>query len=506
MKRGIVYLIGAGPGDPGLITLKGIDYLRRADTVVYDQLIGDRILDIVPQGVEKIFVGKTGDQHFAEQEQINALLVKKARQGKIVARLKGGDPFVFGRGGEEAQFLKDNGIGFEIVPGITSAVAVPEYAGIPVTQRGLASSVAIITGHEDPLKKGSSINWRKLATAVDTLVFLMGMQNLAEIATRLIESGCSPDTPVAVIKDGTLPTQKVVAGTLGNIAAKAKRAKMAAPAVIVVGKVAELRDQLKWFDTMPLFGKGILITRAGAQSRGFERLLIERGARPIVFPLIEIKPIVRNKKLDDALGRLTDYDWIIFTSVNGVELFFERLHSLGLDARALAKARIAAIGPSTGVSLRKQGLCADYVPGKYTGRDMVSGMKKLGISGARVLLPRADIADNEISSGLVKLGAMIDEFAIYHTVKPGFKASELKRLLSDSNVDIITFASSSTVTNFVNELTGKEISQIKAKIACIGPKTAATAGKAGLTVDIIAEEQTMAGLARAIEDHITKEK
>jgi uroporphyrinogen III methyltransferase / synthase len=506
MKKGIVYLIGAGPGDPGLITVKGVEYLKKADVVIYDQLIGKRILEYVPAKAERIFVGKTGDKHFAEQEEINSLLVEKARQGNTVARLKGGDPFVFGRGGEEADFLKANHVAYEIVPGISSAVAVPAYAGIPVTYRGLSSSVAVVTGHEDPLKKDSSINWRHLAVGVDTLVFLMGMQNLAQIAEKLIQSGRKATTPVAIIKDGTLPVQKTVTGTLGNIAEKAGKAKISAPAVIVVGAVAGLRERLKWFDSMPLFGKTILITRAGPQSAGLDKLLAERGAQTIAFPVIEIKPIAVNRKLDKAILQLYDYDWVLFTSVNGVELFFARLAALGLDTRAFSGIKVGTIGLATCEILAKHGINADFVPRKYTGHDLIAGMAKLNVRGARILMPRADIADNEVTSGLARLGATVDEFAIYRTVLPSHRPNELKNLVSSRRIDIITFTSSSTVTNFLSLLDDYGKSRVKPTVACIGLKTAEAARRAGLKVDIIAKEQTMAGLVRSIEEHFREGK
>jgi uroporphyrinogen III methyltransferase/synthase len=507
MKKGKVYLIGAGPGDPGLITLRGIEYLRRADVVIFDQLIGGRVLeDYASPSAEKIFVGKTGKRHFAEQAQINAVLVQKARQGKMVARLKGGDPFVFGRGGEEADFLREHDIEYEIVPGITSAISVPTYAGIPVTHRGLSSSLAIVTGHEDPLKKGSSINWRGLATGADTLVFLMGMQNLSQIAAKLMESGRAGNEPVAVIKDGTLPTQKIVTGTLGTIAARAKKEKMTAPAVIIVGEVVKLRKRLSWFDTMPLFGKRVLVTRASLQSKGLEQLLIECGAHPVLLPVIEIKPILKSGPLDNAVKRVRNYNWLVFTSVNGVELLFNKLYELGLDARALADVKIGVIGPATCESLRKHGINADYIPETYTGRGFISGMKKLHVKGQMMLLLRADIADDEITSGLRNLGAVVDEFAIYRTVKPKRNLYQLRKLVLNDYLDVITFTSSSTVTNFLSEMNSEDTSKIKARIACIGPKTAATARKAGLKVHILARTQTIPGLIQAMQKYFQEEK
>jgi uroporphyrinogen III methyltransferase / synthase len=502
---GKVYLVGAGPGDPSLISVKAVQCLRKADVVIYDQLAAGQALGYSRDEAEKIFVGKTGKVHFAEQDEINLLLMKKAKQGNIVVRLKGGDPFVFGRGGEEADFLHNNGVAFEVVPGITSAIAVPAYAGIPVTHRGMSSSVAIVTGHEDPGKKGTSINWKGLATGVDTLVFLMGMQNLSQIAKTLMACGRKPQTPVAVVKDGTLPVQVVTTGTLQNIEGRVKKEGITAPAVIVVGDVVKLRERLSWYEKQPLFGKRVLITRAGPQSSSFESLLYERGAMPVLFPTIDIKPIIKNKKLDEAISRLRDYDWIVFTSVNGVEIFFGKLQRLGLDTRALANAKVGAIGPATCKALETHGIRPDYVPEKYTGHDFILGLKGKKLAGKKILLPRADIADDEIIKGLVNLRAEVDEVAVYHTVRPKYDKAELLKLLVPGELDIITFTSSSTVTNFVAGLSPKEISRVRSKIACIGPKTAETASLAGLRVHVTAGTQTMPGLLEAMEDYFRED-
>ncbi|RPJ62049.1 MAG: uroporphyrinogen-III C-methyltransferase, partial [Dehalococcoidia bacterium] len=428
-----------------------------------------------------------------------------ARQGKIVVRLKGGDPFVFGRGGEEADFLLENGIPFEIIPGITSAIAVPAYAGIPVTYRGISSSVAIVTGHEDPQKSSSSINWKGLATGVDTLVFLMGMQNLAKITRILVECGKKPETPVAVIKEGTLPVQIMVKGTLKNIAARVLKKGITSPAVIIVGNVVELSERLNWYDKLPLFGKRIMVTRAGSQSAGFQSLLFEHGAMPIEFPTIEIKPIIRSKKLDNAISQISTYDWIFLTSVNGVEIFFQRMKKFGLDARALSGLLIGVIGPATGKALVNHGITPDYMPGVYTGNDFITGIKDRHLAGKRVLLPRADIADDEIIRGLLKLKAKVDEIALYHTVHPDYDVTEFRKLILGNNIDIITFTSSSTVNNFISGLGKRDIKRISAIIACIGPKTAFTAEKAGLKVNIVAKKQTMEGLLEAMEDYLREE-
>ncbi|MBN1376126.1 MAG: uroporphyrinogen-III C-methyltransferase [Dehalococcoidia bacterium] len=505
VKIGKVFLVGAGPGDPALITIKAIKCLQKADVVIYDQLVAPQLLGYTSPQAERIYVGKSGDKHTAEQDEINLMLAQLARRGKIVVRLKGGDPFVFGRGGEEADFLCKNALPFEIVPGITSAIAVPAYAGIPVTYRGISSSLAIVTGHEDPRKSTSSINWRGLAAGVDTLIFLMGMQNLALITDKLVECGKPPDTPVAVIKDGTLPAQVIVKGSLQTIAAQVRKKRITAPAVIVIGNVVKLSERLNWYPKLSLFGRRVLITRAGLQSADFEAQLFERGAVPVKFPMIEIKAIKRNSKLDTAIKQLGSYDWIIFTSVNGVDIFFQRLQKHGLDARALSGTKIGAIGPATSRLLENRGVVADYIPVVYTAQGIVDGIKSQSMQGKRVLIPRADIADDELVQGLTRMKAKVDNIHVYRTVRPEYDVRQFKKLVLDKEIDIITFTSSSTVKNFIAVLNSKEIAKIRAIIACIGPKTAMTASNAGFRVNIVAKKQTLDGLLREMEDYFRED-
>lgn len=501
MKVGKVYLVGAGPGEPGLVTLKGLECLKEADVIIYDRLLDERILDLASSRAEKIYVGKTAGEHPRPQPEINRLLVAKAQEGRTVVRLKGGDPFVLGRGGEEAEALADNKISFEVVPGVTSAVAVPAYAGIPVTHRALASSLAVITGHEEPGKVDSSLNWEKLATAVDTLVFLMGMQNLPEIIARLMEYGRPPKTPVAVIAEGTKPTQKTVVGDLSNIATRVKEHQLSAPAIIVVGEVVRLREKLGWFENRPLFGKRILVTRARHQAGTLSRLLAAHGAQPIELPAIEIEPVPGTRELDRAIARLDRYHWLIFTSANGVAAFFDRLYALDLDARTLKGLKIGAIGPATAQALTTKGITPDYVPSVFTSEGIIAGLKSAGISGQRFLLPRADIADEELTGGITRLGGKVDEIAVYRTVPVPETISRARHMLAGGEIDVITFTSSSTVANLMVALKGKKVKMSTAKVACIGPKTADTATRAGLKVDILAGEQTIAGLVQAIEDY-----
>ena len=505
MKTGKVYLVGAGPGDPGLITRKGLECLRQADVIIYDRLLDKWLLDEAPSAAERIYVGKTVGEHIKPQSEINQLLVAKAKDGKTVVRLKGGDPFVLGRGGEEAGILVDNNIPFEVVPGVTSAVAVPAYAGIPVTHRGLASSFAVITGHEDPGKDNSSINWEKLAMGVDTLVFLMGMQNLRQIVAKLLEYGRPPDTPVAVIKDGTKPEQKAVVGSLKDIVAKVDENRLRPPAVIVVGEVVKLRGKLRWFDNRPLFGKRVLVTRARHQASVLSQLLSERGAQPVELPVIDIQTIDDTTELDQAISYLGQYQWVVFTSVNGVEAFFQRLHSLNLDSRALKNLRVGTIGPATARAVEDKGIIPDYVPEVYTSEGIIAGFRSLGVIGQRFLLPRADIADKELTEGISQLGAEVHEVTAYMTVPVAGGIARAKQVLLSGEIDVITFTSSSTVFNLVAAFKKEQLAINSIKVACIGPKTADTATRAGLRVDIIASEQTIAGLVAAIEEYFAKE-
>jgi uroporphyrinogen III methyltransferase/synthase len=431
------------------------------------------------------------------------LLVAKAREGKMVVRLKGGDPFVLGRGGEEAETLAGNGIPLEVVPGVSSAYAVPAYAGIPVTDRRLASSFMVLTGHEDADKVESTIHWDKVSVGSDTLVILMGMNNMAPIVTELIRNGRPASTPVAVISQGTGPQQRTVVGTLKDIADRARKEGIAAPAVIVVGEVVKLRGHLRWFDNLPLFSKRILVTRPEEQAEELSQLLRGRGALPIEMPVIKIIPPVSWEELDQAIqGR--NYGWVVFTSVNAVEMFFSRLHALRLDTRWLGEVKIGAIGPVTAKTLEKHGVCPDYVPQVYTSQGFLSGLAKKAVQGQKILLPRADIAGNELTDGLTGLHAEVHQVTAYRTVAADAD-SPGKEMLLKGEIDIITFTSASTVNNLMAVL-GKEWQAIKkAKLACIGPNTAAVLEQKGLKPDIVAVEHTIPGLVAAIEQYYEAE-
>ena len=497
---GLVYLVGAGPGDPGLITVRGLECVGKAQVLVYDRLASPQLLAAAGEGAELIYVGKSAHQHALSQDEINALLVRKAQDGKIVVRLKGGDPFVFGRGGEEAEVLVEAGIPFEVVPGVTSAVAVPAYAGIPVTHRGYTSTLAIITGHEDPTKDSGDIDWAKISTGAGTLVFLMGVGNLPLIVESLIKNGRSPDTPAAVISWGTEPRQRTVTGRLDEIAEKVRQAAITPPAVTVVGEVVHLRERLRWFDTRPLFGKRVLVTRAREQASILCARLRDLGAEPVELSTIKIAPPDDFGPLDQAIERLSTYQWVIFTSVNGVESFMRRLWSRGYDARAFGAVKLAAIGPVTAQELEKSALRADYMPGEYVAEAISEGITVS--PGDRILLPRADLARPALAQELAAQGALVDEVVAYRTV-PDETARAKVRMLLDTKPDIVTFASSSTVQNLAaalrSELGENWASALAgATIACIGPITAQTAQELGLKVDVVAPEHTIEGLLEAI--------
>lgn len=502
MSTGKVYLVGAGPGDPGLITVKGLEMIKRADVLVYDRLAAPRLLGYAPEGAERIYVGKRPDRHTLTQEEINDLLVRKAKEGKVVVRLKGGDPFVFGRGGEEAEILAEHGIDFEVVPGITSAIAVPAYAGIPITHRDYNSSFAVVTGHERPEKTESSIDWKHLAQAAETLILLMGVGNLSFIREQLIRNGRSPDTPVALIRWGTRVEQQTLTATLGDVVERVEEARFQPPAVIVVGEVVKLRETLKWFERKPLFGKRVLVTRARSQASALSERIEALGGEAIEFPVIRITRPARQDLLDAALSRLEDYDWVVFTSANGVKSFFRRLRELKLDIRRMAKAKVAAIGPQTAEALMEKGLQVDVLPGEYRAEALVEAMASRVKAGEKVLLPRADIARKVLARELERLGAEVTEVDAYDTRVGTENADEVARLLEEGAIHVITFTSSSTVRNFVQAIrTVREDWKsliAAAQIACIGPITARTAEELGLGVDAVAETYTIDGLVNTL--------
>lgn len=500
---GKVYLIGAGPGDPGLFTLKGKEILSKADAVIYDRLASSRVLAFAPETAEKIYVGKRSGQHAANQDAINQLIVDKAKEGKIVARLKGGDPFIFGRGGEEAQILSKEGIPFEIVPGITSAIAVPAYAGIPLTHRTYTASVALITGHrkfEDDER--AEIDWKNLAKGVGTLVFLMGISNLPNIAENLQKFGRSPDTPVAVIRWGTTPRHRSVTGTLSNIVHKVKEANIKPPAIIVVGDVVRLKEEISWFEHLPLLGKRIIVTRTRTQASALVNGLEALGAECIELPTIEIRPPDDMEALDTAIRRAGSYEWIIFSSTNAVERFLSRLFEIGLDVRHLGRCGIAAVGTATAEALHRYHIRPNLVPKDFRAEGLLEAFEKMETAVHRILIPRAEKAREVLPEGLGKLGAHVDVVAAYKTVPSEISEEQIETIEAEP-VDLVTFTSSSTVKNFcsmVPENIRKKIFET-AKIASIGPITSKTSRDLGLDVTIEPEKSTIDDLINAIKEY-----
>ena len=500
MKNSYVYLVGAGPGDEDLITIKGLNCIKAADVILYDRLANPNLLKHAKATAVLIDVGKSPNNHQYSQEEINQLLVDMAKTNGVVTRLKGGDPYVFGRGGEEVIKLKEASIPFEVVPGITSAISVPSYAGIPVTHRGLSTSFHVITGNEDPTKAESSVNYEALAKLSGTLVFLMGMANLEDIAKQLIQFGKAANTPAAIIHRGTTGRQRVVTGTLETIVEVATKNEIKAPSIIIVGAVVGLRDSLNWFEGLPLFGKRILVTRTRQQAGALTKELKALGAEVIEYPTIEIVPPEDFTNIDNTLRALHPFNYTIFTSVNGVKAFFDRLRHLKIDIRDMGLSKIIAIGTATAEALEEKGLRVEYIPEVFTAEGILEGLQWVIKKGDSVLLPRADIARKNLVEGLIQLGAEVEELEMYRTILPIHKKEELGEMLQEG-IDIITFTSSSTVTNFI-EILGKEnISALEiSKIAVIGPITAETARKAGLNVAIEAKQYTIEGLVEGIRE------
>lgn len=498
--KGLVYLVGAGPGDYKLISVKALKCIKAADTIVYDRLADDRLLSHARPDAEMIYVGKASSAHTMKQDDINQLLVDKAKEGKTVVRLKGGDPFVFGRGGEEALKLFENGLPFEIIPGVTSAISVPAYAGIPVTHRGIATSFAVVTGHEDPAKPESTIRWDKLSTGVDTLVFLMGVENLEHITAKLIEHGRPENTPAAVIRWGTKPEQRVLVTTVGRAAADVISHNIKPPAIFIVGEVVKLREQLAWFDQKLLFGKKVLVTRAREQASALTAELEKLGADCLEAPAIKIVPPDSFEQLDKAIENLHSYNWLVFTSVNGVDYFYRRLHKTGRDTRALAAIKVAAIGIQTAEQLKSYGVIADIVPAEFRAEGIIEVLSGLVEPGMKILIPRALVARDILPEKLRGMGADVDVVPAYQTVTGETNGSDIAEQLKNSEIEMVTFTSSSTVTNLLKLLGSDGAGLIaKAKVACIGPITANTCLENGIEPDIIAEEFTIRGLVKAIE-------
>jgi uroporphyrinogen III methyltransferase/synthase len=505
MTTGVVYLVGAGPGDPGLLTLRGGELLVMCDAIVYDALANPALLALASvqersTPVELHDVGKRGGaSESARQNDINRLLVRLATEGKRVVRLKGGDPFVFGRGSEEAQALAEAGVRFEVVPGVTAGIAAPAYAGIPVTHRGLATSVTFVTGHEDPAKGEAKVDWSALARAGGTIVLYMGVKSLPRIVSSLEAGGMRTDTPAAAIQWGTHAHQRTVTGTLSTIAADIERAGLAAPVITVIGSVVSLREQIAWFDTRPLFGKRIVVTRARSQAASLSERLTALGAHVVEMPATRIE-LADPEPLRAAIARLSEYGWAIFTSQNAVRIFWDALRADSLDARAFAGVKVAAIGPATASALLERGIAVDVAPDRFVAEALLDVLRdRRDVRGARVLYAAAAGARETLHDGLDELGALVDQVVLYQSVIDDSAAAELRQRVTDGAADLVTFTSASSVAGFVATV-GEDVAR-RLPAASIGPITTAAARDRGIDVAIEATESTIAGLVTAIGGH-----
>jgi uroporphyrinogen III methyltransferase / synthase len=511
MKPGKVYLVGAGPGDPGLITLRGKYLLERAEVLVYDYLASPKLLKYVPKSAKLIYAGKKGGtKHTHTQEEINQMLVDWALAGKTVVRLKGGDPFIFGRGGEELEELVKAGVPFEVVPGVTSATAAATYAGIPITHRGYTASVAFITGHEEPGKQNSNIDWAKLATGAGTLVIYMGIKNLPIIVDNLIQNGRDPKTPVAVVRWASTPEQHTVVATLETIVGKVEEEAIKPPALIIVGDVVSLRDTLDWFEKRPLFGKRIVVTRTREQASELVTALEAHGADCLEYATIQIAPSDSYDILDEELERLNEYHWILFSSINAVQYFFDRLYAKGMDARDLKGPDVAAVGRATADFLLHYGIVADLIPATYTAEGLAESLLDFGVEGRNVLIPRAVKAREFLPETLRGAGAQVTVAPVYQNVPPQGCKEDLRAELEGGKIDMVTFTSSSTVTHFLAMLDAGSVDELKGllsgvKIAAIGPVTAKTLTDNGLSVDVQPETYTLADMVNAIVSYYSGE-
>ncbi len=500
-SKGIVYLVGAGPGDAGLLTLRGAELMRRADVVIYDALVNTDLLRLAPKA-EIIYAGKRCKVHAMSQEELSGLLVTKAREGKCVVRLKGGDPYVFGRGGEEAEELFEADIPFEVVPGISSSIAALNYAGIPMTHREHSSAYTVITGHENPAKDGTNVDWAKVAKIPGTKVILMGVQRIRDISIALISHGLTPETPVAMVRWATTGQQKSIEGTLATISDVAEKAKFSAPAVTVIGDVVKLRKKLNWFEKRPLFGKRIVVTRTRDQASHLSKQLLDLGAEVLEIPTIKIVPPTEQVQFAEVLLDLNSYDWLIFTSPNGVATFFEMFFKAFEDMRDIGGVRIAAIGPATAAKLTELHLKVDLMPEEYVTKKIADAFKKFeSIENLRILLLRAEVANRELPQKLEEMGAIVDDIACYKTIAETEDISGAAARLTEIGADWITFTSSSTVENFHARFNLPALLKQfpETRLASIGPETTKTIVALGLKPAIEAKPHTIEGLVKAIE-------
>jgi uroporphyrinogen III methyltransferase / synthase len=502
MKAGVVYLVGAGPGDAGLMTMRGAELLARADVVVYDALVNQDLLKLAPGEAEVIYGGKRAKNHAIPQEDLNALLVKKAKEGKIVVRLKGGDPYTFGRGGEEAEELGAAGVRFEVVPGVSSISAAPNYAGIPITHRDHCSSFTVITGHEDPTKSESNIDWALVAKDKGTKVILMAMERIGEIARTLISNGMSPETPVGMVRWGTTGRQTSIQGTLATIEKVIAENNFGAPAVTVIGNVVKLREKLNWFEKRRLFGQRVVVTRTREQASELSRQLQDLGADILEIPTIKIEPPAEKSDLKDALLGLHEYDWVVFTSPNGVTTFFDYFFKAFDDLRDIGGVKIAAVGPATAAKLKELHLKVDAMPDEYVSSKIAKALTDFeSIDNLRILLMRAEVANRELPQELEALGAIVDDVASYKTVPETEDRNGAAAKMLEGGADWITFTSASTVENFHARFALPELLKRfpEMKIASIGPETTKAITALGLEPTAEAKPHNIAGLVKAIQ-------
>jgi uroporphyrinogen III methyltransferase/synthase len=502
MKAGVVYLVGAGPGDAGLMTMRGAELLARADVVVYDALVNADLLRLAPKEAEVIFGGKRSKDHAIPQEELNALLVRKAKEGRTVVRLKGGDPYTFGRGGEEAEELGAAGIRFEVIPGVSSITAAPNYAGIPITHRAHCSSFTVITGHEDPTKPESSIDWAHVAKDRGTKVILMAMERIGEIARLLISYGMSPQTPVGMVRWGTTGRQASIQGTLATIEKVIAENNFGAPAVTVIGDVVTLRDKLNWFENRPLFGQRVVVTRTREQASDLSRQLLELGADVLEIPTIKIEAPAKKDELKDALLGLHEYDWVVFTSPNGVTTFFDYFFKAFDDLRDIGGVKIAAVGPATAAKLKELHLKVDAMPEEYVAKNIAKAMTNFeSLDNLRVLLMRAEVANPELPKELESLGAIVDDVASYRTVAETEDRNGAAAKLQEGGADWITFTSSSTVENFHTRFNLPDLVKKfpNMRIVSIGPETTKAIKALGLDPGVEARPHNIAGILSALQ-------
>lgn len=501
----MVYLIGAGPGDPGLLTLKGRDCLEQADVVIYDYLANPVLLSLAPDA-EQIYVGKNRGKHSLPQEEINQLLVDYAVAGKKVARLKGGDPYVFGRGGEEAAFLHQNKILFEVIPGVTAGFAAAAYAGIPLTHRDITTSVAMLTGHERPDRKLSSLDWDKLANGVGTLIFYMGMTNLGFICSELIKHGRSAATPVAVVQWATLPRQKTLVGTLATIHDDVEKNDIKPPAIIIIGEVVNYREELRWYDNLPLFGRCFLLTRPREQAASFAQQLQQQGAETICIPTIEIAPPEDWQPLDDALQQLSSFDSLILTSANGVDSLFKRLAANQMDVRNLAGIQIVPVGTKTAQAIERHGIRADLIPEDFRAEGILDALLEQGVAGKRFLYPRAEVVRPLLIEKLQEAGGEVVAPVAYRTVRPEKGEEMIRHLLEAGEIDAICLSSSSTFDN-LQAMLGDDLQSLlgETKLFSIGPLTSATVRNHGCAVTLEPETSTLDDMVEAMINYYQTE-